>query len=99
MKRKATRREVATIAAELDRRLEDTQVLLAAAALQYGEGGQMTIASQRLEDVTRLAPTRTIAVRVLTSGDLRVDFSERARESSSDMTVTVMDEEAACSST
>lgn len=89
-----TRRQVAGIAASLDRRLEDTQALLAAVVLQYGRDGQLAVSGEHLESVGRLAADRTLAVRVMSNGDMRVDFAEPQKP---ELEMTV--EEAPCLST
>ena len=72
--------------------LDECEVLLAAVALQYGTDGRLVVSGEHIASVADLAKTRPLAVRVLISGDLRIDFEEP------ELTMQVV-EEPACIST
>lgn len=80
----------------LRNRLDECQILLAAAALQYGDG-KMVITGDAIEQATKDADIRTLGVRLMTDGAMRVDYL--GPEPAPELSVTVIEEEAACSST
>lgn len=79
-----TKRAIAAENRALEQQLSDCQALLAALALEHG--GRVTVRGEDLERVSVEAARRTLAVRVMTNGDMRVDFEAPELE------ITVEDE-------
>lgn len=78
----------------LQARLSECQAMLAAAAVQAG--GSLTVKAASLDTVAADADLRSLALKVLINGDMRVDFLD---PEPSDLEIRVIGEEAPCLST
>jgi hypothetical protein len=92
---KLGRRQIAAANVALQNRLDEVQVLLAAVALEYGQGGRLIVPGTRLADVADLIEVRSIAVRRLDTGDVRVDFTDPRRRP--ELEIISVEEPAPCS--
>lgn len=78
----------------LQQRLSECQALLAGAAI--AAGGSLIVTAASLDTVAAEADTRTLAVKVLITGNMRVDF---LAPEPSEIEIRVVGEEAPCLST